>query len=101
MPGRLADPLIELHKPDGSTVTNDNWRAAPNASEIPNNLLPSDDRESVILTTLAPGGYTVIVKGAHGETGVGLFEAFVQDQASPAKLANISTRGFGKRTITS
>ena len=94
VPGRLADPLIELHKPDGSIVTNDNWRDARNAGEIPANLQPGDDRESVILTTLAPGGYTVIVKGANGETGVGLVEAFDLEQASPTKLANISTRGF-------
>jgi len=94
VPGRLTDPLIELHKPDGSTVTNDNWRDAPNASDIPVNLQPTDNRESVILTTLAPGGYTVIVKGAHGETGIGLVEAYDLDSASPAKLPNISTRGF-------
>ena len=77
--GRLADPIIELHKPDGSTVTNDNWKDAQNADKIPAVLQPSDDRESVILTTLAPGDYTVIVKGVDGETGVGLFEVYGLD----------------------
>ena len=91
---RLTDPLIELHKPDGSIVTNDNWRDAANAGGIPFNLQPSDNREAAILTMLAPGDYTVIVKGAQGETGVGLVEAYDLEQASPAKLANISTRGF-------
>ena len=94
IPGRLADPSIELHKPDGSTVTNDNWRNAPNAGNVPPALQPTDDRESVILTTLTPGGYTVIVKGAQDGTGVGLVEAYDLEEDSPAKLANISTRGF-------
>ncbi|MGI8436883.1 MAG: InlB B-repeat-containing protein, partial [Chthoniobacterales bacterium] len=94
VPGRMSDPLMELHLPDGSVVTNDNWRDAPNLGEFPNNLLLGDDRESMIVATLAPGGYTVIVKGAHGETGVGLVEVYDLDQESSAKLANISTRGF-------
>ncbi len=45
----------------------------------PLHLQPSDDREAAILATLAPGGYTVIVKGAHGETGVALVEAYQLD----------------------
>ena len=49
VPGKLTDPLIELHEPDGSVVTNDNWRDAANASAIPANLQPSDDREAAIL----------------------------------------------------
>jgi hypothetical protein len=76
VPGRLTDPLIELHQPDGTVLTNDNWRAAGNAGGIPLNLQPVDDREAAILATLAPGAYTVIVKGSHGETGVALVEAF-------------------------
>jgi len=94
VPERLPDPLIALHQPDGSVVTNDNWREALNAGGIPANLQPNDDRESVILTTLAPGAYTVIVQGAHGETGVALVEAYDLEESSPAKVANISTRGF-------
>jgi len=79
VPGRLSDPLIELHTPDGSVVTNDNWRDGANSAAIPVNLQPADDREAAILATLAPGAYTVIVKGAHGETGVGLVEAYQID----------------------
>ena len=94
VPARLTDPLIELHKPDGSIVANDNWREATNAGSIPLNLQPGDDRESAIMTTLAPGAYTAIVRGAHGETGVGLIEAYDLEQGSPMKMANISTRGF-------
>ncbi len=90
--GTLSDPLLELH--DGSVVTiNDNWQQG-DTSQIPNGFAPSDSREAVIVATLSPGNYSAVVKGAHGETGVGIAELYDLDAASPAKLANISTRGF-------
>jgi uncharacterized repeat protein (TIGR03803 family) len=92
--GTIPDPFLELHKPDGSVVTNDNWKQAPNVVEIPSGFAPSNDLESIIYTTLSPGNYTAILKGAHGEAGVGLVEAYDFDTASTAKLANIATRGF-------
>ncbi len=91
--GTLSDPLLELHQPDGSVVTNDNWQDG-DVSQIPNGFAPGDPRESVIVATLTPGNYTAIVKGAHGETGIGLAEVYDLDSSSAAKLANISTRGF-------
>lgn len=39
-------------------------------------LAPSSDRESVVITTLANGSYTVIVSGYGGATGVGLVEVY-------------------------
>jgi hypothetical protein len=92
--GALSDPLLELHKPNGSVVTNDNWGTAPNKAEIPSGFAPGDPRESIIIATLTPGNYSAVVKGAHGETGVGLAEVYDLDSGSSAKLANISTRGF-------
>ena len=92
--GTIPDPFLELHEPDGSVVTNDNWQQAPNVAEIPSGFAPSNDLESIIYTTLSPGNYTAILKGAHGEAGVGLVEAYDFDTASTAKLANIATRGF-------
>jgi DNA-binding beta-propeller fold protein YncE len=92
--GTIPDPFLELHKPDGSVVTNDNWQQAPNVAEIPSGFAPSNDLESIIYTSLSPGNYTAILKGAHGEAGVGLVEAYDFDTASTAKLANIATRGF-------
>ena len=94
VPGTIPDPLLELHKPDGSVVTNDNWGDAPNAGEIPAGFAPGNSLESAIYTTLGPGAYTAILKGAHGETGVGLAEVYDFETASTAKLANIATRGF-------
>jgi hypothetical protein len=94
VPGTIPDPLLELHKPDGSVVTNDNWKQAPNAAQIPAGFAPSNQLESAIYTTLAPGAYSAILKGAHNEAGVGLAEVYDFDAASNAKLANIATRGF-------
>ncbi len=93
VPGTISDPLLELHKPDGSVVTNDNWQQG-DTSQIPNGFAPSDPRESVIVATLSPGNYSAVLKGAHGETGVGLAEVYDLDSTSAAQLANISTRGF-------
>jgi DNA-binding beta-propeller fold protein YncE len=89
----LSDPFLELHNPDGSVVSNDNWQQG-DTSQIPSGFAPSDPRESVIVATLTPGNYSAVVKGAHGETGIGIAEVYDLDSASQAKLANISTRGF-------
>jgi hypothetical protein len=92
VPNTLSDPLLELHTSNG-TVSNDDWQQG-DTSQIPNGFAPSDPHEAVIVATLAPGNYSAVVKGAHGETGVGIAELYDLDSTSPAKLANISTRGF-------
>ncbi len=93
VPGSLSDPLIELHYPDMSVVTNDDWGQAANHAQIPVGFQP-DPKESALLVDLAPGAYTVIEKGAHGETGIGLTEIYDFDGSNTVVLANISTRGF-------
>lgn len=92
--GHLADPYLELRGPNGNILaSNDNWATPPN-SDIPQYLQPGDYRESVITAALPPGAYTVILTGTNFTTGIGLFEAYDLESASPAKMANISTRGF-------
>lgn len=99
VPNPLADPVLELHGPAGfSTVVNDNWQEASNTSDIPDGFQPTDPRESVIIATLTIGpegfaNYTAIVRGAHGEHGIGLAEAY-DLEAGTNQFANISTRGF-------
>ncbi len=93
VPGTISDPLLELHNPDGSVVINDNWQQG-DTTQIPPGFAPSDPRESVVVATIGPGNYTAILKGAHGETGVGLAEVYDLDSASLAQLGNIATRGF-------
>ncbi|HEX4665117.1 MAG TPA: NF038122 family metalloprotease [Chthoniobacterales bacterium] len=92
--GTLADPILELHLADGSVMSNDNWRSDQEAEIMATGFAPAFDLESAIVLTLNPGAYTAIVKGAHGETGVGLVEVYDLDQSSDSELANISTRGL-------
>jgi hypothetical protein len=96
VPGALANPVLELHDHTGATITvNDNWKEAPNASEVMNSgLAPGNDLEAAILQTLVPDAYTVVLRGVNGATGVGLVEAYDLASGVPSKLANISTRGF-------
>lgn len=94
--GALANPLLELHGSSGgpSIATNDNWKQTQEAQIRATSLQPQTDLESAIVTTLDPGGYTAIMRGAGGERGVGLVEVYDLDGGGTAKLANISTRGF-------
>src|ERR1700736_2941319 len=53
VPGRLGDPLLELHAASGGlVVSNDNWRTAQQDAIIAAGLAPSNDLESVIITTV-------------------------------------------------
>src|SRR5438874_11041470 len=93
--GVLADPTIELHDDTGAIIaTNDNWKDTQQADIAATRLAPTNDFESAILQTLAPGAYTAIVRGKNGGTGVGLVEVYDADPSVNAELTNISTRGF-------
>ncbi|CAN5760972.1 hypothetical protein BH20VER1_BH20VER1_04370 [soil metagenome] len=95
--GKLENPTLELHGPAGLIASNDNWRDAPNRQEIIDSTVPpTNDLESAILTTLPANsvGYTAIIRGASGGTGVGLVEIFDLDRTVDSKMANISSRGF-------
>lgn len=105
VPNALADPVLELHGPAGffATIVNDNWRDSQETAIGATGLAPTDDRESAIDATLAPGAYTGIVRGKNGATGVALFEVYDIEpnggtntieggQPSDSRLGNISTR---------
>jgi hypothetical protein len=76
--GALQDPFMEVHDQDGLLLmSNDNWRDAPNASEIQSTgLAPSDDREPAILLRLPSANYTAILRGVSDSTGIGLGETY-------------------------
>jgi hypothetical protein len=76
--GALADPLLELHDNNGTLIrTNDAWLSDPGSTELlAAHLAPSSGDEAAILSALAPGAYTAIVRGHGSNTGVALVEAY-------------------------
>jgi hypothetical protein len=92
--GVLADPTLELHLPDGSVVSNDNWKDTQEQEIMDTTIPPTNNLDSAILATLEPGAYTVILAGKDGGTGIGLVELYDLDQLQlDSMLANISARG--------
>lgn len=90
----LADPVLELHEPDGTVLTNNNWRDTQEQDIIATTIPPTNNLESAIVGNFDPGPYTAIVSGKNGGTGVGLVEVYDLDNSTDSLLANISTRGF-------
>ncbi|MGH8094559.1 MAG: kelch repeat-containing protein [Chthoniobacterales bacterium] len=76
--GALANPVLELHEPDGTVITNDDWMTTQEAEITATTLAPTNPLESAILVTLpvGEGAYTAIVRGANNTTGVALVEAY-------------------------
>jgi hypothetical protein len=73
----LQDPTLELHDGNGALLTSNNdWKDTQQSEIEATTIPPTDDRESAILQTLAPGSYTAIVRGVDDTTGVGLVEVY-------------------------
>jgi hypothetical protein len=93
VPNVLADPVLELHEPDGSIAINNNWKDSQEQAISDTGIPPTNDLYAALLETLAPGAYTAIVSGNDNGTGVALIEAYDLQPDSDSKLANISSRG--------
>jgi hypothetical protein len=75
----LADPTLELHNANGTTlISNDDWQTDPtSAGQLSaNGLGLPDPKESGIFTSLAPGQFTAIVAGKNGGVGIALVEIY-------------------------
>ena len=73
----LADPTLTLRDSSGQLLAfNNNWRDTQQAEVQASNLAPSENAESAIVATLAPGTYTAELQGVCGGTGVALIEVF-------------------------
>jgi hypothetical protein len=102
--GALANPTLEIHDASNAIVaTNNNWKTtqigrlitSDQSAEIGGSgLAPSNDLESAIIANLAPGNYTAVVRGVNNTTGTGVVDAYDLSGSSPARLANIATRGL-------
>ncbi len=80
VPGKLANPTLELFNKDGVRIaTNDNWRSNQEAEIIASTVPPKNDLESAIVAILPPTAHTAIVRGAGNTTGVALVEVYSLD----------------------
>jgi hypothetical protein len=104
IPDALANPTLEIRDAGNTLIaTNDDWETtqlggiitADQSEEIgESGLAPGNDLESAIIAHLAPGSYTAVVRGAGNTVGTGVVDAYDMSAASPARLANIATRGL-------
>ena len=94
VPGALQDPVLELYQAGQLVAFNDNWRDTQQGEIEGSTIPPTNELESAIVHTLAPGFYTAVMKGKDGSSGIGVVEAYDLDQGANSKLANISSRGF-------
>ena len=78
--GALADPKLEVIRQGETTplAANDNWDAslAPVFSNVGAFALTAGSRDAALVTTLAPGSYTVQVSGAGTSTGIAVVEVY-------------------------
>jgi uncharacterized delta-60 repeat protein len=93
----LQDTMLELHDGASTLGKNDDWRENQEDEIIATALAPTDNRESAIIATLAPGNYTAIVAGKN-TSGIAVVEVYdlgtaSLDSSSTSRLANIATRG--------
>lgn len=96
--GLLSDPTMTIHGSSGVLLAaNDNHTlAAPGV--IPALL---NSKESVVDLILPPGGYTAVVSGVGGATGVALIEMFEQRLGPDYNLAFTSLPQTGTSTMAS
>lgn len=79
--GVLADPVLSINTAQGEIAQNDDW--GTNQSDIEAAVAQTGafawkrgSKDAAIVLTLAPGGYTALVKGKNNTTGMALIEVF-------------------------
>jgi uncharacterized delta-60 repeat protein len=87
----LADPTLELRDSNGALLAmNNDWQDDPaQAAELTAaGLAPTNQLESGIAATLAPGAYTALLAGLNNGTGVGLVEVYDRGGATPSPTSS-------------
>jgi arylsulfate sulfotransferase len=96
--GVLPDPVLSLYNASGTLIaTNDNWQTDVGATFMAQNgLAPGNPADAAMLrTNLAPGAYTIVVRGKNGAQGISLAEIYeIYSPGLNSLLTNISGRGF-------
>jgi hypothetical protein len=89
----LGDPTLELVPDSGPRIFNNDWQDSDASGVQATGLAPNHPRESAIVETLAPGGYTAIVRSNTGVAGTGIVEIYDLAPESNARFGNVSSRG--------
>jgi PKD repeat protein len=77
VPSALADPILELHDSNGTTLaTNDNWQDTQKTEIEQTGIPPANAKESAIVSSLPPGAYTAIVRGVNNGVGNAVVEVY-------------------------
>lgn len=75
----LADPTLEIFSGSTKIASNDNYKDTQAAEIQATGLAPTDDRESAVIVTLAPGAYSMVLRGKNNTTGTAVVEAYDLD----------------------
>lgn len=77
VPTVLADPTLELHNGNGTTIaTNDNWQDSQKSEIEQTGIPPANVNESAIVSSLPPDTYTAIVRGVNNGVGNAVVEVY-------------------------
>ena len=80
VPNPLQDPTLDLVDGSGTILaTNNNWRDTQESEIQSTGAAPTNNNEAAIVAPLGPGGYTALLRGNGGGTGVGLVEIYKLD----------------------
>lgn len=79
--GYLEDPVLSINTTQGQIAENDDWGSHETEVEAERVrsgafLWPRGSRDAALVLTLPPGGYTALVRGKNGTTGLSLIEVF-------------------------
>jgi hypothetical protein len=99
----INDPTLQLFRGNTMMAQNDDWGTpTANANAIGNaatraGAFPfrNGSQDAALLTTLAPGPYTVVVGGGNGTALVEVYEVLQNNEPAGARrLVNVSARGL-------
>ena len=92
VPGVLSDPAITSFSGSSILSQSDNWNSEPSVTAITTSgIAPANGKEAALLTSLAEGAYTVIMRGVDG-AGVGLVS--VDELLTSAQRTGLAYQGF-------
>ena len=73
----LQDPVLDLYNSRGTHIATDNdWKESQEVAIEASGFSPGDSHEAAIMSVLAPGAYTAIVRSHDNTSGVAFVEVY-------------------------